>query len=78
MVVQATAQAWVCSGQNAGGKQTGVGGVVDGNGCNRDAGGHLSDGQQRILAVRVPDLDAPRRIDIVTDWLDELKQVVPR
>ena len=31
----------------------------------------------RIVAVRVPDLDAPRRIDIVTHWLDELKRQVP-
>ena len=32
---------------------------------------------QRILAVRVPDRDAPRRIDIVTHWLDELKRQIP-
>jgi serine/threonine-protein kinase len=32
---------------------------------------------RRVLAVRVPDLDAPRRIDIVTHWLDELKRQVP-
>jgi serine/threonine-protein kinase len=32
---------------------------------------------QRIVAVRVPDLDAPRRVDIVTHWLDELKRLTP-
>jgi serine/threonine-protein kinase len=36
----------------------------------------MPDGQ-RIVAVRVPDLDAPRRIDIVTHWLDELKRLTP-
>ena len=36
----------------------------------------MPDGK-RIVAVRVPDLDAPRRVDIVTHWLDELKRQVP-
>lgn len=33
---------------------------------------------QRVVAVRVPDTAAPRRIDIVTHWLDELARQVPR
>ena len=33
---------------------------------------------QRVLAVRVPDSLAPRRIDIVTHWLDELTRLVPK
>jgi serine/threonine protein kinase/Tol biopolymer transport system component len=33
---------------------------------------------QRVLAVRVPDAVAPRRVDIVTHWLDELSREVPR
>jgi serine/threonine-protein kinase len=32
---------------------------------------------QRFLAARVPDAAAPRRIDIVTNWLDELERQVP-
>jgi serine/threonine-protein kinase len=33
---------------------------------------------ERVLAVRVPDAYAPRRVDIVTDWLDELARQVPK
>jgi serine/threonine-protein kinase len=33
---------------------------------------------KRLLAVRVPDLAAPRRIDIVTGWLHELARQVPK
>jgi serine/threonine-protein kinase len=33
---------------------------------------------QRVLAARVPDASAPRRIDIVTHWLDELTRQVPK
>ena len=33
---------------------------------------------QRVLAVRVPDSATPRRIDVVTHWLDELGRQVPR
>jgi serine/threonine-protein kinase len=32
---------------------------------------------QRVFAVRVPDAVAPRRIDVVTRWLDELRRLVP-
>lgn len=35
-----------------------------------------SDGQ-RFLMVRTPDATAPRRIDRVTNWLDDLKERVP-
>jgi serine/threonine-protein kinase len=33
---------------------------------------------QRFLAARVPDAAAPRRIDIVTNWLDELERHADR
>jgi serine/threonine-protein kinase len=33
---------------------------------------------QGVLVVRVPDSAAPRRIDIVTGWLDELARQVPK
>jgi len=33
---------------------------------------------QRVLSVHVPDAVAPRRIDVVTHWLDELAREVPR
>jgi serine/threonine-protein kinase len=33
---------------------------------------------QRVLAVRVPDAVVPRRVDIVTHWLDGLSREVPR
>jgi hypothetical protein len=32
---------------------------------------------QRVVAVRIPALDAPRRVDIVTHWLDEVTRQVP-
>jgi serine/threonine-protein kinase len=32
---------------------------------------------QRVFAVRVPDAVAPRRIDVVTRWLDDLRRLVP-
>jgi hypothetical protein len=32
---------------------------------------------QRLYALRVPDAVAPRRIDLVTGWLDELSRLVP-
>jgi serine/threonine-protein kinase len=32
---------------------------------------------QRVFAVRVPDAVAPRRIDVVTRWLDDLRHLVP-
>jgi hypothetical protein len=32
---------------------------------------------RRFLAARVPDAAAARRIDIVTNWLDELERQVP-
>jgi dipeptidyl aminopeptidase/acylaminoacyl peptidase len=35
-----------------------------------------SDGQ-RLSALRVPDAVAPRRIDVVTRWFDELRRLVP-
>jgi hypothetical protein len=31
-----------------------------------------------VFMVRVPDADAPRRIDLVTHWLDHLAREVPR
>ncbi len=32
---------------------------------------------RRLLIVRTPDATAPRQIDIITNWLDELKRLVP-
>ena len=32
---------------------------------------------QRLLIVRTPDAAAPRQIDVITNWLDELKRLVP-
>jgi Tol biopolymer transport system component len=32
---------------------------------------------QRVFALRVPDAVAPRRIDVVTHWRDELSRLVP-
>jgi serine/threonine-protein kinase len=32
---------------------------------------------RRVYALRVPDAVAPRRIDVVTGWLDELSRLVP-
>ena len=32
---------------------------------------------QRLLIVRTPDATASRRIDVITNWLDELKRLVP-
>ncbi|MCG6925344.1 MAG: serine/threonine-protein kinase [Acidobacteria bacterium] len=32
---------------------------------------------QRVVAVRIPDAAVPRRIDIVTHWLDELMRLMP-
>ena len=32
---------------------------------------------KRLIAVTIPDANRPRRIEIVTDWLDELERLVP-
>lgn len=32
---------------------------------------------RRVFLIRTPGEQAPRRIDIVTDWLRELKRLVP-
>ena len=50
---------------------------IDHGGANERNYDVTPDGQ-RILAVRVPDEYAPRRIDIVTNWLDELERLVPK
>jgi hypothetical protein len=33
---------------------------------------------RRVIAISVPEANRPRRIEIVTDWLEELEESVPR
>jgi Tol biopolymer transport system component len=33
---------------------------------------------KRILAIRIPNEYAPRRIDLITNWLEELERLVPK
>jgi hypothetical protein len=46
-------------------------------GTTNDRNFDVSPDGQRVFAVRVPDAVAPRRIDVVTRWLDDLRRLVP-